>query len=454
MKIQSQKCLRMLAQLAILLLVITDNSKSDDNTSSFDTLELAPTFLTAMKYGEIRLDIYEHADNKKSITLPANYKYFYAPIALLDHNSAVASFNNVKKQAQVSFRIEMWNEKIENQVVNYLTEFKKQAIPTYNVQVLPLQRVMLHNPRPSSIFSLPDWLPYRHDKWLNFKMQCLAQKDCDELAADMRSNPQQFNHLKLHLYLTSQKSKTKEMFISIDNVVKGEMVSTLLQKYDGIVNEVFLTAKDTNQLLMETTNNIIVEKFEDSDGVSSNSDSQIYNFLDKLLISSREVIKEQSIKMWDSVFWNEDNYRPDKTTKTLNDIHKKLNTESQKKMSEMYQNNKKEGSGLNLGFLNFSAGVNFNTELERHNLTTKEDIDKFYQESKDHVEWDGQKFVAKQLKLNKINLARLRDKQFFKDKTVSVRYSTAFLISSIYFVQNTNLTVTNEWQDIKDELKG
>ena len=49
-------------------------------------------------------------------TNPSNKKYFYAPIALLDHKSAASFFNNVRKQAEIQFRIEMWNEKVENEV--------------------------------------------------------------------------------------------------------------------------------------------------------------------------------------------------------------------------------------------------------------------------------------------------------------------------------------------------
>jgi hypothetical protein len=159
--------------------------------------------------------------------------------------------------------------------------------------------------------------------------------------------------------------------------------------------------------------------------------------------------------MWDSVFWNEDNYRPDKTTKTLNEIFKKLETESQKKMSETYDNNNKVGGEKQAAFLGlFSGKAKFNTEFSRHGSTTKEDIEKFYEESKDHVEWDGEKFSPKPLSLSRINLAQLRDTQSLQDRKVSVRYSTAVLSTPINFVQNTELTITDEWQNLKEELKG
>ena len=84
---------------------------------------------------------------------------------------------------------------------------------------------------------------------------------------------------------------------------------------------------------MESTTNVLIETFDDSDDVSQNSESQVYNLLNNLLVSSRTNIKEQNDQMWPSVFWNDDNYRPDKTTQTMNDIYKKLDKEEKKHLN-------------------------------------------------------------------------------------------------------------------------
>ena len=43
------------------------------------------------------------------------------------------------------------------------------------------------------------------------------------------------------------------------------------------------------------------------------------------LVTSRTIIKDQSDKMLDSVFWNKDDYRSNKVSKTLlNEVHSKL----------------------------------------------------------------------------------------------------------------------------------
>jgi hypothetical protein len=158
--------------------------------------------------------------------------------------------------------------------------------------------------------------------------------------------------------------------------------------------------------------------------------------------------------MWQSVFWNDDNYRPDKTTQTMNDIYKKLDKEEKKLFIDTFQNTDIKEAGLSTSFLEMvSTSATIKNEISRHGSTTKDDINKLFQESKENVQWDGVKFVPKPLSLSRINLAKLRDTQSLEDRKMRVKYSTSILSTPIHFVQNSNLTVTDEWQDLKDELK-
>ncbi len=443
--------------IAFPLLCVGVFCQSNETTSSWAKLQISPSELCSMPYSSFRINIYEHANNHKATTTNASgHKYFYAPIALLNHQSAASFYNNVTKQPEVHFRIEMWNPKVESKIVNHLTKVLSQPITSNQVQVIPFDKVILASTSPSTTFSLKsNWFPYQLDKSLQFTLSCFHQRDCNQLAAAMRTKPRQFNDFKLLFSLSSQTSQTKQTVIRIDSIVSGQMMAQLLQKFKENTKEALLTATDEKKLLTESMTKVLVDTFGDSDVVSQNSESQIYNTLKNLLVSSRTTIKEQSDKMWDSVFWNDDNYRPDKTTKTMNDIYKKLDKEDQKKLIDTFQ--------TRLGF-EFGAGGSvtgiasfesrFKTELSRHGSTTKEAINKLLQESKNHGEWEGEKFVPKPLALSRVNLAQLRDTQFFQDREVSVRYSTAVLSTPIHFVQNSELTSTDEWQDLKDEFKG
>jgi hypothetical protein len=115
---------------------------------------------------------------------------------------------------------------------------------------------------------------------------------------------------------------------------------------------------------------------------------------------------------------------------------------------------KKMDGQENVLFAIVSAKVPVTTDFAKHGSTSKDDIDKFYQMSKGYVEWDGDKFVPKPLALSKINLTHLRDRHLLKDRKVIIRYSIAVLSIPINFVQYRGFTVTDEWRNLKDKLKG
>jgi hypothetical protein len=234
--------------------------------------------------------------------------------------------------------------------------------------------------------------------------------------------------------------------------------------------------------------------------VTPETELQIYNILKDLLVSSRTTIKEQSDKMWDSVFWNEKNYRPDKTTQILNEIINKLDEETQKKLAEMFQKvegqseireksqdkeqsssekwelvknhsderkrnlenkeriqhnyDSKSWANVDRISLKISEKIANDSDSSRQVEVLKEDVLMLLQESRDHVQWDGEKFVPKPVKLSRINLGNFRDSQSFQDRNVRVRYTNAELSAPLKFVEHAELTVINEWDNLKEELKG
>ncbi len=463
-----------------------------------------------MEYGNFLIDIYEHVDNNQKSS-DSQKKYFYSPIALLDHSSAVSTYNKFTKQPEMRFRIEMWNDKVQKEVVKHLNKIVGQEIQPDNVRVLPLEKVFLTSEIPTENYFLsPVWKNYDKGKTLWFSLSCYDQKICDELANEMRSDPKHLDHFKLLYSLSSQTSQTKQTTISIDSVTSGQLVSTLLKKF-GDKKEIFLTANDEKKMITETATNIRMDTFDDSEVGSPDTELQISNILKDLLVSSRTTIKEQSDKMWDSVFWNDDNYRPDKTTKTLNEILNKLDTETQKKLADMFQKAERQSEiikqltsnskatrreeqhrNVNLNekwklAKNYSDEENKNLENKekiQHNYDsnswedvdrissiisekmanesdgsrqvqiTKEDVKILFQESKNHVQWDGEQFVPKPMQLSKIYLGKFRDSQSFQDRNIRVRYTTAELSVPIKIMEHAELTVVNEWNNLKDELKG
>ena len=92
---------------------------SETQQTSWARLQISPDTLASLKYANFRVNIYEHSDNKRNSTTRREKKYYYAPVAILDHKSATSSYNTVLEQAEMRFRIEMWNEDVESSVIRY-----------------------------------------------------------------------------------------------------------------------------------------------------------------------------------------------------------------------------------------------------------------------------------------------------------------------------------------------
>ncbi|XP_046637883.1 uncharacterized protein LOC124316156 isoform X2 [Daphnia pulicaria] len=493
--------------LTILLLAVCCQCQSfGASSSSCAKLKISLDTFSSMKYGNFLIDIYEHVDNNQKSS-DSQKKYFYSPIALLDHSSAVSIYNRFTKQPEMSFRIKMWNDKVENEVVKHLNEIFGHEIKSNQVRVLPLEKVFLTSEISTEDYFLsPVWKNYDKGKTIWFSLSCYDQKICDELANEMRSNPKHLNNFKLLYSLSSQTSQTKQTTIRIDSLTSGQLVSNLLQKF-GDKTEIFLTANDEKKMLTETATNIRMDTFDDSEVGSPDTELQISNILKDLLVTSRTTIREQSDKMWDSVFWNDDNYRPDKTTKILNEILNKMDMETQKILADMFQ--KVEKQSVILGKLtsnskekrreeqhrdfnekcklakNYSDEENKNFENKekiQHNYDSNswddvdrissiisekmanesggssqvkitKDVEMLLQESRDNVQWDEEKFVPKPMQLSKINLAKFRESQSFQDRNIRLRYTTAELSAPIKIMEHAELTVVNEWNNLKEELK-
>jgi hypothetical protein len=104
--------------------------------------------------------------------------------------------------------------------------------------------------------------------------------------------------------------------------------------------------------------------------------------------------------------------------------------------------------------LKISEKIANDSDSSRQVEVLKEDVLMLLQESRDHVQWDGEKFVPKPVKLSRINLGNFRDSQSFQDRNVRVRYTNAELSAPLKFVEHAELTVINEWDNLKEELKG
>ena len=431
----------------------SDNLNDDDSDGGWSKLEISPNVIGSVPYSNFRINVYEHAANNESSNLK---KFFYAPISFLDHASAVSYLNNVTKQAEMRFRIELWNDAIQKDVTSWIKREIDSRIKDSSIQVIPFEKVIIaassdaaQQQQPEMMYQLPrDWTPYQLQKDVRFKLICNTLADCQQLEEQMKWNADQFSDLRLLFSVSNQKTKTRSTVIRVENILAGQMASTLLQRLPD-AESAFLTAKDEKRLLTESTTNILIDTMVDSDDViSPNSEAQIYQLLrNNLLAPSRTIIKEQSDKMWESVFWDDDNYRPDKTTKTWNEIYSKLDKEKQNRLVETFE----KRAQLGIGWKKF---LGIDVDFVNSSGHSSESIEKIFEESKETVVWEGTKFAPKPLSLSRMNLAKLRDTQTFKDRTIRVRYSKAVLAVAVNIAQHTDFASSNRLVELQHLIDG
>ena len=113
-----------------------------------------------------------------------------------------------------------------------------------------------------------------------------------------------------------------------------ERISSLEEEVERLSSGLLLLSLLATSNKLESSTNVLLDTFDDSkEIIASNSEAKILKFLQDFLTSSRTTIDKQSnSRKWYSVFWNDDNYRPDKTAKTVNELYKKQDKGTQKKM--------------------------------------------------------------------------------------------------------------------------
>lgn len=428
-------------------------------SSTWSRLHISPNELGSMPYGQFSVNIYAHTDNNVLEKSGRNEtkRFFYTPMVHLNYGSARSAFNNATKRPELSFRIEMWNDALQERIVNFTSMLVGHPLRTEQISVIPLEKAMLVNRIPSFDFQIvKEWIPYRSQRFLEFAFFCLQIDECKQLEFQMKNDPKQFKHLELQFSMMSQTIERRQINIKIDNIITGKLWTKLTQTFPNST-EFLLKTDDEHRLRFESATNVLVESFDDSSVVSNNAEEMIQRILENLLKTSRVIIKEQNDKMWDSVFWDKENYRPDKSSKTLTDVYNKLDQETKRKFVNAFNQKKKGDLNASVSLPeDIGASVGGSLDLSSSGGNTSEAVDILMRESKSTVEWNGEKFIPKAMELKRINKPKAEDLQNFQSKKATVSYTTAMLTIGvdISFLSDTNASNQEIEGVIEAKIKG
>ena len=404
---------------------------NNENETSWAQIDIAErNIVDSMPYMSFRISIYK---SKVSATQTEG-RYYYAPKYLLIHDSArylqATRLNGNKHQMQ--FEIEMWDEQLQTMVVNYLrsraSNTNDPTIQSCNVRVVPFEQVKLVASEPCNGFKVPtDWaLIGQSPQKVSFSLTCDSESIAKELIEDARQHPESFRHFKLLLRLNSQDARRQEIVIRIENILSGNMMATLRQRFR---NQVLLTAENEEKLVKESTTQVLAETFSNLDTTQPQVETEISNKIASMIISSRETISDEKSEMWNSVLWNDDNYRPDKLTTYLNKAYSKMDNEKKRDFLSNFEKTNKGNFSAKIGWLKIS---NADFDFSRTGSQKSSNFEKFCEEIKNHVQLTGEIFTPKPLtNLARINLVELKDSQSYREERVRVQYYTGILVTAI-----------------------
>lgn len=78
-----------------------------------------------------------------------------------------------------------------------------------------------------------------------------------------------------------------------------------------------------------------------------------------------------------------------------------------------------------------------NKELDSSRESRKK-ARKQLEDNKNHIEWDGEKFVPKEMNLNRINLTKIQSKQVFEDLRIRASRTVTSICMSIKILKQRN----------------
>jgi len=385
-----------------------DNSRGNSKSSWFQRLQISEQPVAYMPYQQFRISIFKSS----SIDTQQN-RFFYSPISWLDPATTFSSFDKVSQQARVCFRIEFWSKDVESCIISYLREIINPEIKAHNVQLIPFDQVLLGSVS-ETLQVVSKWIPYQLNMFMWFNILCSSVAEAEALTEEMRTRPQycsQLQSLRIKFGLTSLENlRRKEILIRSENVRSGRLFRTINQKYP-LAASVLVTAADFCTLLSQSVKAVINSNFNSNDILDATSKAAIHSTVELMLGAKKTKIESNNPTAWESVFYFDEDLRPDRAVEAINDVYNELDEEAQDRMKEIV------GKRLT---------VSMNDRIWDAKLL------KIIEFSQNTIEWSGYQFVPKSnINLFRINLSSIHNKYTSGNWNVLAQFTSASLSMAI-----------------------
>lgn len=391
-----------------------------DLSSSFRFFDMIPL-------GSFKIRIYQ-----RQATAPGGTKYFFAPLVLLDHTSAISFRNNVTKEYEMVFGIEMWTDELQQQVADYVSNVTKETVDSNQVSVLPFDRVVINCKR---CFSSDSHLAagsysFQHTpKRIDFVMNCRAAHHCRQLAQQMAENPKQFSQLSLHFLFDGVAVRNSNVTVTSQHVWNRQHMTHLNDNYPKTV---FLLPPDRESMLKETIDNILGEADSQLNSIVDPSDQirlvkWVENWIfDGVLHAHKPVADDPEAKeIWSQIYWNGQTPRPDTLADNLNVLHRSKYRSERRVLAELFNPYEKLDVKKVIGLSSDTLAA-----LSTIFRIDPSQMEHFLLDARNLIEWNGSQFVPVIPTLSKIDRTRLEN-SFKTGKSVQIKWITPYISSDL-----------------------
>lgn len=363
--------------------------------------------LTTMSFaGTSGINVYRMQGRKN---YHSKYLYQFSPAAILDSSTITQWYSGVNSQHYFGFRVQMWNETIQQAVASHLTRVTGRKVRTYQVQSMPFDRVILTRTGDEvedERFQIAQpWVPYTQT--VGFGLACFDKSECQQLVEQFKNEPEKFDKFKLAYSIDSRRqTENRAIQVTQSMLTQTNQLFSQISKRFTKTSEILLTVSDAQRLLWHAVSDICRENFRDQPEaiVPRELHKIIYDHLEKATVAAKLTISTADDAKWSTVYWEDPLSRPDAIARSLNERKRHLlrhdvemDDDFDVREDELHDNQQVSGSSRDW------------------KMRAKEAIDALYEQNKDLVTFNGDKFVPKPIQLYKIKLNAIRENRIWKD---------------------------------------
>lgn len=403
-------------------------------------IQLSPNSITSVPFGAGHISVWEHAVTKG--------RYYAMPLVYLLRNSTTIVDNILTGDVELEFEVLMWSVEAREAVFRHLKENVDQNVKIDQVEMLPMEKIRIvwrDRIRPiSRFFKLVDhWKSNTHlPASVFFQFTCEDLPKCERLKTAMQTNPRIFSAIELEYIINGQKSSRRSLTVTGTHLLKGRLFTKMASQSPS--NERYLQADDVKTIASESVSNVIASVVTDASYVDTGDEVGVKDILIAEL--KRQEVSTDNFQphMWESVFWDPTWAKPDKLTRYLNKVIEKDTQDSRNFLlneSERVRSSEGGGSG---SFMGISGSANAATSSTHKSKIQKEDLLNTLRERHRDIEWDGERFLVKPMKLYRLNLSQLNTSRNIASANIQVRrYET---------VQSIKVRLTNAGSELTPSL--